>query len=46
MHVTLYFGTRRKADWDKFHKLSCDALNGIAYDNDSQIRQVTVAPSL
>jgi Holliday junction resolvase RusA-like endonuclease len=43
MHVTLYFGTKRKADWDNFHKLSCDALSGIAYDDDSQIRQVTVA---
>jgi Holliday junction resolvase RusA-like endonuclease len=43
MHVTLYFGTKRRADWDNFHKLSCDALNGIAYEDDSQIRQVTVA---
>jgi Holliday junction resolvase RusA-like endonuclease len=43
MHVTLYFGTKRKADWVNFHKLSCDALNGIAYDDDSQIWQVTVA---
>ena len=43
MHVTLYFGTKRRADWDNFHKLSCDALSGIAYDDDSQIRQVTVA---
>ena len=22
MHVTLYFGTKRKADWDNFHKLA------------------------
>jgi crossover junction endodeoxyribonuclease RusA len=43
MHVTLYFGTKRRADWDNFHKLSCDALNGIAYEDDSQIKQVTVA---
>jgi Holliday junction resolvase RusA-like endonuclease len=43
MHVTLYFGRKRKADWDNFHKPSCDALNGIAYEDDSQIRQVTVA---
>jgi crossover junction endodeoxyribonuclease RusA len=42
MHVMLYFGTKRRADWDNFHKLSCDALSGIAYDDDSQIRQVTV----
>ncbi|OPH84524.1 RusA family crossover junction endodeoxyribonuclease [Nitrobacter vulgaris] len=31
-----------RANWDNLHKLSCDALNSIAYDN-SQIRQVTVA---
>jgi Holliday junction resolvase RusA-like endonuclease len=43
MHVTLCFGTMRRADWDNFHKLSCDALNGIAYEDDSQIRQMTVA---
>jgi Holliday junction resolvase RusA-like endonuclease len=41
--ITLYFGTKRKADWDNFHKLSCDALSGIAYEDDSQIKQVTVA---
>jgi Holliday junction resolvase RusA-like endonuclease len=29
MHVTLYFGTKRRADWDNFHKLSCDALPHI-----------------
>jgi hypothetical protein len=23
MHLTLYFGTRRRADWVNFHKLSC-----------------------
>jgi Holliday junction resolvase RusA-like endonuclease len=33
----------RRADWDNFHKLRCDALNGIAYEDDSQIGQVTVA---
>src|SRR6476620_6696935 len=43
MPVTLYFDTKRRADWDNVHKLSCDALNGIAYEDDSQIRQVTVA---
>jgi Holliday junction resolvase RusA-like endonuclease len=29
LSVTLYFGTKRKADWDNFHKLWADALNGI-----------------
>jgi Holliday junction resolvase RusA-like endonuclease len=41
--ITLYFGTRRRADWDNFHKLSMDALSGIAYEDDSQIKQATVA---
>jgi Holliday junction resolvase RusA-like endonuclease len=41
MHVTLYFGTKRRANWDNFHKLSCDALNGITHEDDSPIRQVT-----
>jgi Holliday junction resolvase RusA-like endonuclease len=39
--VRLYFGTRRRADWDNHHKLWIDALNGIAYD--SQIRRANVA---
>ena len=43
--ITLYFGTKRRADWDNFHKLSCDALSGIAYEDDSQIKRVTVALS-
>jgi Holliday junction resolvase RusA-like endonuclease len=41
--ITLYFGTKRKADWDNFHKLSCDALSGIAYGDDSQIKRAVVA---
>lgn len=44
MHITLCFGTKRRADWDNFHKLSCELrAPGIAYDDDSQIKQVTVA---
>jgi Holliday junction resolvase RusA-like endonuclease len=35
--ITLYFGTKRKADLDNFNKLSLDALTGIAYEDDSQI---------
>lgn len=36
----MYFGTKRRVDWDNYHKLSCDALSGIAYEDDSQIRRV------
>jgi crossover junction endodeoxyribonuclease RusA len=35
--ITLYFGTKRRADLDNFNKLSLDALTGVAYEDDSQI---------
>jgi len=40
--VTLFFGMKRKADLDNFHKLSLDALTGIAYEDDSQIDELRV----
>jgi len=40
--ITLYFGTRRKADLDNFNKLSLDALTGIVYEDDSQIAELTL----
>ena len=41
--IRLYFGTKRKVDWDNFHKLSMDALEGIVFENDSQIVEVLVS---
>ena len=38
----LYFGDKRKRDVDNFNKLWMDALEGVVYQNDSQIRQLTV----
>lgn len=35
--ITLYFGTKRKSDWDNFHKISMDALSGIVWVDDVQI---------
>ena len=35
--ITLYFGTKLRADLDNFNKLSLDVLTGIAYEDDSQI---------
>lgn len=35
--IKIYFGTKRKVDWDNYHKLSMDALNGIVWEDDSQI---------
>jgi len=40
--IKLYFGTRRKSDWDNFHKLSMDALTGIVWIDDSQVQKATV----
>lgn len=40
--VTIYFPTRRRADWDNFHKLSMDALSGIVWEDDSQIEEARV----
>lgn len=40
--INLYFGTKRKSDWDNFHKLSCDALTGIVYVDDNQVQSALV----
>jgi len=40
--VFLDFKTRRRADWDNYHKLWCDALEGLVYDDDSQIKYAVV----
>ena len=43
--IALYFGTKRKSDWDNFHKLSMDAMTGIVYEDDSQIVEANVIKS-
>jgi Holliday junction resolvase RusA-like endonuclease len=40
--ITLYFGTKRRADLDNFNKLSLDGLTGVAYLDDSQIAKLTI----
>jgi Holliday junction resolvase RusA-like endonuclease len=37
LHITFYFGTKRRRDLDNQNKLVLDALTGIAYEDDSQI---------
>ena len=37
--IRLYFNDKRKRDWDNYHKLSCDALSGIVWEDDSQIKK-------
>lgn len=41
--ITLYFGTKRRSDWDNFHKISMDALTGIAWEDDGQIVEAHVS---
>jgi Holliday junction resolvase RusA-like endonuclease len=40
--IKLFHGTKRKSDWDNFHKLSMDALTGIVWADDSQIMEADV----
>ena len=35
--ITTYHDSRRKNDWDNFHKLSMDSMSGLVYEDDSQI---------
>lgn len=42
IHVGLYFGTKRRADIDNYHKLSFDSLSKIVWEDDSQIQKMTV----
>ena len=40
--IQLFLSSKRKADWDNFHKLSMDAMTGLCYEDDSQIMYATV----
>ena len=42
MYIRIYFKDKRVRDWDNWHKLSMDALSKIVYDDDTQLRLVTV----
>lgn len=37
LHVEFFMGTRRRVDTENLFKLVADALNGVAYVDDSQI---------
>lgn len=41
--IILYFGTKRRCDWDNFHKLSMDALTGMVWEDDEQILEAHVS---
>ena len=40
--IDIFFGDKRIRDWDNWHKISMDALTGIVWDDDSQIKKATV----
>lgn len=40
--ITLYFGDKRRRDWDNFHKLSMDAISDIVYVDDSQVKEARI----
>ena len=42
VYIKLYFGDKRKRDWDNYHKLAMDALTGIVWEDDSQIQTANV----
>ena len=41
--VKLYFGDKRKRDIDNFNKLWMDALEGVVYQNDAQIKRLLIS---
>lgn len=42
LDVTLYFGTKRRADIDNFNKLMFDSLTGVVFEDDSQVQEMTI----
>jgi Holliday junction resolvase RusA-like endonuclease len=40
--MELFFGTKRKQDVDNYNKLVLDALTGIVWQDDSQIKSLTI----
>lgn len=46
MHVAFYMQDRRRVDYDNLAKLVTDALNGIAYVDDSQIVESIIYKAL
>ena len=42
MEMFLWFGTKRRCDIDNFNKLAFDALTGIVWEDDSQVKILTI----
>jgi len=42
LDITLFFGDKRRRDVDNFNKLVLDSLQGIVFEDDSQIQKLTI----
>lgn len=42
VEIMLFFRDRRERDVDNYNKLLLDSLEGIAYENDKQVKKLTV----
>jgi len=42
VNIIIFFKDKRRRDWDNWHKLSMDALEGIVYKDDSQIQEAHI----
>lgn len=42
IEIRLFFGNKRIRDWDNYHKISMDALTGIVWNDDSQVKKATI----
>ena len=40
--VVIYYGNKRKYDWDNVHKLTQDSLEGLVFEDDAQIQEAHV----
>ena len=38
----MYFGDKRKRDWDNYHKIAIDSLDGIVLKDDVLVEQAIV----
>lgn len=42
MEMTLFFKDKRRHDIDNYNKLVLDALEGIVFQDDSQVKELTI----
>lgn len=46
IHILVFFSDNRRRDWDNWHKISMDSLEGIVVEDDSQIQEATVTKAI